>query len=85
VLRRAAQTAAPGGLLLVVDHASVPPRANAHPDTQFPSPQELLASLDLPRGQWRPERVDAPQRQATGPQGQTGLLTDTIVAVRRTR
>jgi SAM-dependent methyltransferase len=83
VLRRATKAVAPGGLLLVVDHGSVPPWGWAHPDTQFPSPQELLASLDLPEDKWRPERVEARQREATGPEGQTGRLTDTVVAVQR--
>lgn len=83
VLRRAAEAVKPGGLLLVVDHGSVPPWGWAHPHTRFPSPQELLSCLHLPEGRWRQERLEAPQREAAGPEGQTGLLTDTVVAVRR--
>lgn len=83
VLRTAADSVAPGGLLLIVDHASVPPWSWAHPDSRFPTPAELLASLELAGGQWHPERVEAPEREATGPGGQIATVRDNVVAVRR--
>ncbi|MFJ8687215.1 methyltransferase domain-containing protein [Micromonospora wenchangensis] len=84
VLRAAARAVAPGGRLLVVEHGAVPPWGNAaHHHTRFPTPQETLADLDLDPDGWDVERLDAPQRQATGPDGQTGTLTDHLVLARR--
>jgi len=40
ILRKAATAVTPGGLLLVVTHASVPPWSWADPDTVFPTPEE---------------------------------------------
>jgi len=84
VLQAAARTVAPGGLLLIVEHASVPPWSwNPDPHTRFPTPEEVLATLNLSTGSWRTERLDAPQRQAIGPNGQSATVTDNIIAVRR--
>ena len=84
VLRAAARAVAPGGRLLVVEHGAVPPWANAeHHHVRFPTPQETLADLDLDPDGWHVERLDAPQRQATGPNGETGTLIDHLVLVRR--
>ncbi|WP_076478944.1 class I SAM-dependent methyltransferase [Williamsia sterculiae] len=85
ILRRAAEAVACGGLLLIVEHASVAPWSwNKDDDVRFPTPDETLASLRLAED-WTVERCDAPQREATGPQGQRAIVTDNIVAVRRTR
>ena len=83
VLQRAASAVAPGGLLLVVAHASVAPWSWADPDTRFPTPEEALAALELDPERWRTERLGAPERPATGPDGQRATVTDSIVAVRR--
>ncbi|MEY9935052.1 SAM-dependent methyltransferase [Catenulispora sp. GP43] len=83
VLRRAARAVAPGGLLIVVEHASVAPWSwQAGQDVRFPAPDEVLASLELGEG-WRVERCDAPQRTATGPQGQKAPVTENVIVVRR--
>lgn len=82
VLRAAAEAVAVGGLLLIVDHASVPPWSWADPDTRFPTPEQFLASLQL-SGRWRNERLAAPSRRATGPGGQSATVTDNVIAVRR--
>lgn len=84
VLQRAAQAVAPGGLLILVEHASVAPWS-WHPGEQvrFPTPNEVLACLRLAAG-WHIKRCHAPHRTATGPQGQTATVTDTVIAVRRT-
>jgi hypothetical protein len=74
---------APGGLLLIVDHASVSPWSWADPHTRFPTPEETLAALDLGPGRWRTERLGAPERQATGSNGQAATVTDNVIAVRR--
>jgi SAM-dependent methyltransferase len=83
VLRSVADSVAVGGLLLLVDHASVPPWSWADPATRFPTPGQLLDSLELPPGQWEPWRLEAASRQATGPGGQSATVTDNVVAVRR--
>ncbi|KWV30467.1 FAD-dependent oxidoreductase [Micromonospora rifamycinica] len=84
VLRAAARAVAPGGRLLVVEHGSVPPWGDPeHRHLRFPTPQETLADLDLDPDGWHVERLDTPQRQATGPHGETATLVDHLVLLRR--
>ncbi|KQZ07930.1 MULTISPECIES: class I SAM-dependent methyltransferase [Streptomyces] len=84
VLRRAAQAVAPGGRLIVIEHASTAPWSwQAGQDVHHPTPDDVIASLQLD-DTWAVERGDAPRRTATGPQGQTATVTDNIIAVRRT-
>ncbi|MFI6576756.1 methyltransferase domain-containing protein [Nocardiopsis sp. NPDC050513] len=84
VLRRAARALTPGGLLLVVDHGSERPWSwSSGQDTRFPAPEEVFDALALDPAAWRPERLDTPRREATGPDGETATVTDTVVAVRR--
>ncbi|TDC72429.1 class I SAM-dependent methyltransferase [Streptomyces hainanensis] len=83
VLRRAAEAVAPGGLLLVVEHASVAPWSwQAGEDVRFPTAEEALAALDPGEG-WRTERCHSPRRTATGPQGRRATVTDNVLALRR--
>ncbi|MGW7350302.1 class I SAM-dependent methyltransferase [Streptomyces sp. NPDC054784] len=83
VLRRAARAVAPGGLLVVVDHASLAPWSwRTDEEVRFPAPEEALASLALDDG-WRTERCHAPRRIATGPGGQRAEVTENVVVVRR--
>lgn len=85
VLRRAADAVAPGGLLVVVEHASVAPWSwQSGEDVQFPTPAQVLAALELD-DDWEPVQVEAPQRTARGPDGQRALVTDNVVVVRRAR
>ncbi|OLT09872.1 hypothetical protein BJF78_30005 [Pseudonocardia sp. CNS-139] len=51
-------------------------------DIVFPTPAETLATLPLDAG-WRTERCEAPQREATGPEGETAPVTDNVIALRR--
>jgi len=44
---RAAAAVRAGGMLLIVDHASVPPWSWADPDTVFPTPGQTLDSIGL--------------------------------------
>jgi SAM-dependent methyltransferase len=83
VLHRAGGLVAPGGLFVVIEHASVAPWSWDQ-DAVFPTPQESLAAFDLGDG-WTVERLEAPRRTATGPDGQAAEVTDNVIAVRRTR
>jgi hypothetical protein len=76
VLQEAAGAVAPGGLLLIVDHASVGPDSWTDPD-------ETLAPIELSPDEWHTERLEAREREATRPHGQVVTLTDNVVAVRR--
>ena len=83
VLHRAAALVAPGGLLLVIEHASVAPWSWDQAGT-FPTPAESLATFDLGDG-WSVERLDTPRRTATGPDDQVAEVSDNVIAVRRVR
>ncbi|MFJ8163298.1 SAM-dependent methyltransferase [Streptomyces sp. NPDC096136] len=53
ILRTAAGAVAPGGVLLVAGHGGPAPGAeDPHPDLHFPTPEEVLAGLDLPGDGW---------------------------------
>ncbi|MEU8580361.1 class I SAM-dependent methyltransferase [Streptomyces abikoensis] len=84
ILRAVAEEVAPGGLLLVVTHATVPPWSwHPHEDAAVPTPREELAALGLALDEWHTERLDAPARQVTGPDGRTATVTDNVIALRR--
>ena len=83
VLRKAAAAVAAGGLLLIVEHASVAPWSWADPETVFPTPQEALATLELDLGGWRIAFIGAPERLANGPGGQAAVVADNIIALKR--
>jgi hypothetical protein len=85
LLRRAADTVAPGGTLLIVDHAAAPPWASKlnHHNHEFPSADEVVSSLNLDDSQWDRIRVEAVEREAVGPEGQPGVLTDNVMVLRR--
>jgi len=84
LLRMAAETLSPGGTLLIVDHAGPPPWASKlHHHHEFPSAGEVVASLDLDETEFERVRVEAVGREATGPDGQVGTLTDNVIVLRR--
>lgn len=83
LMRRAAAAVAPGGLLLIVDHGAAPPWAEGHHDHVFPDATEVLDGLQLDPGQWDRVRVGPAERDATGPDGQPGTLTDNLIVLRR--
>ncbi len=59
VLRRAAAAVAPGGTLLIVSHAAFPARHDhPHPEMNFPTPDEMLSSLQLDPDLWTVERAE---------------------------
>lgn len=84
ILRRAAESIRPGGLLLIVDHGGPPPWASKlHHHHEFPSAEEVVTSLNLPDTQWERLRVESAEREATGPNGESGTLVDNIILLRR--
>lgn len=82
VMRRAMESLAPGGVLLIVDHAAVPPWS-AHQDHQLPSLDEVLASLSLEHTGIHRVRAESVPRQAVGPGGQVATLADNIIVLQR--
>lgn len=84
VLRRAAEAVAPGGLLLIVEHASVPPWGRgAHPGLTLPTAADTLAGLALDAAEWTVETAETRQREAMGPAGERGTVEDNIITARR--
>jgi len=84
ILRNAARAVAPGGLLVIVDHAAAPPFAKKIPhDHPFPDPEEVLAELELPADEWDRVRVEAVDRDATDPDGQPFTWQDNVMVLRR--
>ncbi|MFC4512351.1 class I SAM-dependent methyltransferase [Streptomyces ehimensis] len=83
ILRAVAEQVAPGGLLLVVTHATVPPWSWHPHEDAVPTPEEELAALGLALDEWHTERLDTPARQVTGPDGRTATVTDNVIALRR--
>ncbi len=83
ILRQAAQLVAPGGHLVVIAHAAMPPWAKAagHDSHDFLSPADELAALDLDG--WTTVTAEVRSREATGPDGQHAMLDDTVVVLRR--
>jgi SAM-dependent methyltransferase len=82
VLRRAADAVAPDGLLLIVEHASAAPWSWSQ-DAIFPTAEETLSSLQLAADQWIQVFVGTPERLANGPNSQTAMVKDNVLALRR--
>lgn len=82
ILRRVALRVVPGGRLLVVAHAAMPPwgRNGGH-HHEFVSPADEVASLGL--NGWTTEIAEIRSREATGPNGEQATLEDTVVLLRR--
>jgi SAM-dependent methyltransferase len=81
ILRRVAKHVVPGGRLLVVAHAGMPPwSAHAH-HHEFPTPDQEVAALGLEG--WTVEIAEIRSREATGPDGQHATLDDTVVLLHR--
>lgn len=84
ILRNAAGAVAPGGHLVIVDHGAMPSWTTGVPhDHPFPSAEEVLAQLDLPDDRWERVRVEALEREVTGPDGAATTLTDNLMVLRR--
>lgn len=84
ILQQAAASLRPGGWLVIVDHAGPPPWASKlHHDHYFPPAEEVVEALELSDADWERLRVEAVDRPATGPNGESGLLTDNVIVMRR--
>lgn len=83
IFARAASAVRPGGTLLIVDHASVPPWSWADKATVFPTPADVLDSIGLDPGLWDVTRLENSDRTADGPGGQRAVVTDMIIALTR--
>lgn len=85
IVRRHAARVAPGGHVLVVAHAAVPPWAPAsmhahHHD--LPQPGDIVAELALGDG-WSVEVAEVRARRTTAPDGTDATLDDAVVLLRR--
>lgn len=60
ILKAAAGSVRPGGVLLILSHTGFPPGADVpdRHDVTFPTPQEQLDALDLPPGEWTVEAAE---------------------------
>lgn len=84
ILRTAASAVAPGGLLVIVDHAAPPPFAKKVPhDHPFPSAEEVLAGLDLSTEEWDRVRVERLDRDGIDPDGEPFTWYDNLMVLRR--
>ncbi|MCX5399969.1 bifunctional 2-polyprenyl-6-hydroxyphenol methylase/3-demethylubiquinol 3-O-methyltransferase UbiG [Streptomyces sp. NBC_00102] len=84
ILRRAAAAVAPGGILLVVGHAGFPHwEANPDPSVRFPTPDEVLASLEPAPGEWEVLLSGEHERVQNDPDGNPTTRTDNALKVRR--
>jgi thioredoxin reductase/SAM-dependent methyltransferase len=84
ILANAAAAVAPGGHLVIVDHAGMPSWATNVPhDHKFPSAEEVLAGLDLPAAEWDRVRVETIEREVTSPDGQEVTMGDNLMVLRR--
>ncbi|WP_035854263.1 bifunctional NAD(P)/FAD-dependent oxidoreductase/class I SAM-dependent methyltransferase [Cryptosporangium arvum] len=99
ILRRAAAAVAPGGVLLIEGHSGTPHWEDApehqhqephghgeqhgHGEHPLPSPDEVIASLNLPEDEWEVLVVDEHARTRTFPDGRTIHHVDNTVKMRR--
>ncbi|MDX3355953.1 methyltransferase domain-containing protein [Streptomyces sp. ME01-24h] len=84
ILRAAAAAVAPGGVLLVVGHAGFPAwETDPHPRVHFPTPEEVLQSLDLPEGAWEVVLADEHERIQNDPDGRPTTRVDNTLEIRR--
>lgn len=85
ILRDAAALVAPGGRLLAVSHAAVPPWSS-HDDHDAPvlrTPAEEVDLLDLDPAEWTVELAEVRPRAATTPDGTPATLDDGVLLLRR--
>jgi SAM-dependent methyltransferase len=84
ILRAAAAAVAPGGILLIEGHLDHGPfRHEGHEDVTFPTPDDVVADLELSSGDWELLVSEAHERTQTGPDGLPAIRTDSTVKARR--
>lgn len=94
ILRRAADSVAPGGLFVTVGHAGPPSwaehdsGAHLHPGLGLPTPDEVLDELfadgPLSRSEWTVVTNAVVIRELTAPDGSVGAIGDSVLTLRRT-
>ncbi len=82
ILRRAAAAVAPGGVLLIEGHMDHGPFAHGDHEVHFPTPDEVIASLDLGDG-WAVLTRDVHPRDQKDADGNPIVRTDATVKLRR--
>lgn len=84
ILRRAASRVGPGGILLIVGHASPPPWAqHGHAHREFPQPAEVARALGLAKSEWILVTSEVRKRETVSPRGEPGTVSDSVVKARR--
>ncbi|WP_432950829.1 class I SAM-dependent methyltransferase [Kribbella sp. CA-253562] len=84
ILRSAAGAVARGGVLLIEGHLGFPPgEPNPHPDIHFPTPGEVIESLELPEDEWEVLVSREHDRTQVMPDGAVINRRDCTVKVRR--
>ncbi|QIS05715.1 methyltransferase domain-containing protein [Nocardia brasiliensis] len=84
ILSRAAAAVAPGGLLLIVGHATWPSWVSEPPaDIHFPTTAEVLAGLRLDPAEWTVARDELAERDQPSPEGMPGTRKDNLLLIRR--
>ena len=81
MLRRGGQLVAPGGRLVVVEHASTAPWMSSDADTVWPTPEQTRDAIGLVG--WVSERCERVRRTVTGPGGVTAEVTENLLVLRR--
>ncbi|MFD8982255.1 class I SAM-dependent methyltransferase [Streptomyces sp. NPDC059564] len=89
ILRTAASAVAPGGVLLIVGHAGWAPWQDVESmdapqrTVRFPTPDQVVAELELPEGAWEVLLAAEHERVQDMPDGTPGTRTDNAVKLRR--
>ena len=86
ILRQAAEAVAQDGYLVVIYHGAIPPWSDhEEPEGGFPSPESTWASTGAAPDDWTVLEMGLVEREATRPDGQSGVLIDAVVLARRLR
>lgn len=85
IFQRAAEAMNPGGTLLIVDHSGPPPGDSKLEEHRhmFLSPEEVVASLDLPAADWEPAQTKVIEREVNWPDREPFTWHDNVIVLRR--
>ncbi|MGE2733317.1 SAM-dependent methyltransferase [Mycolicibacterium vaccae] len=82
IFRAAAAAVAPGGTLLIVDHAAAPSWAPHGHDHVFPTVDEVLAVVGAD-DRWEQLHAATVERETLTPDGEPAVLLDNLIVLRR--
>lgn len=86
ILSQAAKAVAPGGRLLVVWHGAMPAwSTHPAPEGGFATVDDTWAATGAVDEDWVVEEQGTHERDATGPDGHSGVLVDNVILARRLR